>query len=330
MTEVAVGLPMPDRMAPAYAYWGAASALGYDRAEGFTFRFLYGDTPLKTAEALAQGRCRFAPLNVTVGLLADARGQKLRAVYSSSRRAHRWFAVPPGSPLRTLADLADKRVTCDFADLWPLAESALAEEGVDHRTITRVPWRGSGMEVRRMVEPFRRGEVDAVFIIDWNHGDFIAEGLPMRRLPSKLMDRAETSSCLWTMPASIHDPIVGQIGRALAKATLFSLLNPAAVIRLMWEHHPDTRPAPGHEAHELRRGVEILKARVDTMRVEGTRDPRWGAIVTEEIAEAVDHLARAGAIPIRPDPATLFTTAHIAAFNDFDPDSVAADARRLT
>ncbi|MFN0042753.1 MAG: ABC transporter substrate-binding protein [Alphaproteobacteria bacterium] len=327
MMDIAVGLPIPDRMAPAYAYWSAAAALGYDQAEGFAFRFLYAGTPLKAADALAQGRCRFAPLNVTVGFLAHARGQALCAVYSSSRRAHRWFAVPPDSPIRVLSDLAGKRVTCDFADLWPLAESALTEEGVDHRTLVRVPWQGSGMAVREMVGPFRRGEVDAVFVIDWNHGDFIAEGLPMRRLPSKLMDRAETSSCLWTMADQADDPIVGRVGRALAKATLFALLNPEAVIRLMWKSHSDTRPTPDERDRELRRGIEILKARTDTMRPEGARDPRWGVILADEMAEAADHLARANAIPACPDSAVLFNQTHLAAFNAFDPGSVEEDAR---
>ena len=327
MEEIAVGLPIPDRMAPAYAYWAAASALGYDKAEGFTFRFVYPGTPLKTAAALAAGRCRFAPLNVTVGLLANARDEGLRAVYSSSRRAHRWFAVPPGSPIRTLADLVGKRVTCDFADLWPLADSILAEEDVDPASLIRVPWRGSGMAVADMVEPFRAGEVDAVFVIDWNHGDFIAAGLPMRRLPARLVDRAEASSCLWTMPETMDDPVTGRVGRALAKATLFSILNPAAVIRLMWAHHPDTRPPPADEAREMRRGVEILKARTDTMRPEGTRDARWGAIMPEEMAEAAAHLARAGSIPPTMDARALFTQRHVAAFNAFDAKAVEADAR---
>jgi len=327
MDEVAVGLPIPDRMAPAYAYWAAATALGYDKAEGFAFRFVYPDTPLKTAAALAAGRCRFAPLNVTVGLLANARSERLRAVYSSSRRAHRWFAVPPGSAIRTLAELAGKRVTCDFADLWPLADSILAEEGVDPATLIRVPWRGSGMAVADMVEPFRRGEVDAVFVIDWNHGDFVAAGLPMSRLPARLVDRTETSSCLWAMPESMDEALTGRVGRALAKATLFSILNPAAVIRLMWAHHPDTRPASDEEARELRRGVEILKARTDTMRPEGARDPRWDAISADEMAEAAAHLARAGAIPPGTDPRALFTARHVAQFNAFDPKTVEADAR---
>lgn len=325
--NVLIGLPIPDRMAAAYSYFGAAAALGYDRAEGLRFDFLYGGTPLETAEALAMGKCLFAPLNMAVGFLANERGWPLRAVYSSSRRAHRWFAVPPDSAIAALTDFRGKRVACDFADLRPLAESAFAEEGIDASEVAFVPWRGSGMEVRHMLEPLRSGEVDGVFLIDWNHGDFIAEGLPMRRIPSRLMDAAELSSCLWTMPAAMAEPFVAGVGRAMAKATLFAIENPAAVIEMMWSHHPATRPESGDRARELRRGVEILRARTGTMRPEGAQDPRWGAMLEAEFAAAQDHLRRSGAIRRRHDPAILFDASHVARINAFDHAQVVAQAR---
>ena len=327
VVSVTIGLPIPDRMAAAYSYFGAAAALGYDRSEGLRFDFLYGGTPLETAAALAAGKCTFAPLNMAVGFLANERGWPLRAVYSSSRRAHRWFAVPPNSAVTSLADFRGKRIACDFADLQPLAESALAEEGIAASEVTFVPWRGSGMEVRHMLESLRGGAVDGVFLIDWNHGDFIAEGMPMRRIPSRLMDEAELSSCLWTMPATLADPCLTGVCRALAKATLFAITNPAAVIEMMWTHHPETRPMDTERPRELRRGVEILRARTDTMRPDGAQDPRWGAMLAVEFAAAQNHLHRSGAIRHRHDPAILFDASRVAEINAFDAAQVLAQAR---
>jgi hypothetical protein len=65
------------------------------------------------------------------------------------------------------------------------------------------------------------------FLIDWNAGDFIAEGLQLRRLPSKALDRIRLSSCLWVSESYLAikpDVIVGT-GRALVKATVFALEN---------------------------------------------------------------------------------------------------------
>lgn len=325
--DVTIGLPIPDRMAAAYSYFGAAASLGYDRVEGLRFDFLYGGTPLETAKALASGACGFAPLNMAVGFLANERGWPLRAVYSSSRRAHRWFAVPPDSSVATLGDFRGKKIACDFADLRPLAESALAEEGIEAGEVTFVPWRGSGMEARHMIAPLRDGAVDGVFLIDWNHGDFLAEGMPMRRIPSRLMDSAELSSCLWTLPATLAEPHVAGVCRAMAKATLFAIENPAAVIEMMWKHHPETHPTEGGRARELRRGVEILRARTDTMRPEGAQDPRWGAMLAGEFAAAQEHLHRSGAIRHRHDPATLFDASRVAEINAFDAGQVVVQAR---
>src|SRR5262245_61349287 len=225
MKRVVIGLPIPQKLTAAYGYFGTAVALGYDRAEGLMFELVYADDPTTAASALCEGRCDFAPLNTTMGLLSHERGLPMRAVYSKSRRAHRWFAVLPESPIVSLVDLRGKRIACDFPDLQPEAEAALAEEDVARGQITWVPWRGSGMETRQMIGPLKAGEVDAVFLIDWNHGDFIAAGLRLRRLPSKALDRITLSSCLWVASPEVQEnaEMIGGVGRALAKTIRFAL-----------------------------------------------------------------------------------------------------------
>jgi NitT/TauT family transport system substrate-binding protein len=327
--RVMIGLPIPDRMAAAYSYFAAAAALGFDREEDLVFDFIYPDEPGTTARALAAGRCQFAPLNTTVGLLAHDEGLPLRAVYSMSRRTHRWFAVLPGSPITSLAQLRGRSIACDFPHLQTLAESALAEEGIDRNQFTWVPWRGSGMEAGKMIAPLQSGDVDAVFLIDWNDGDFIAEGLQLRRLPSKGLDRIRMSSCLWLASSDVEKDggLVGGVGRAMAKVTVFALENPAAVIELMWERCPDTRPREGERERELRRGVEIVRARLDTLRLDDTTGPRWGALAAEDIVAWQDFLLAAGAISHRLDPEIYYNASFVDRFNDFDPEAVRASAR---
>lgn len=327
--RVTIGLPIPGRMAAAYGYFAAAAALGYDRAEDLEFDFIYPDEPGATARALAAGRCDFAPLNTTVGLMAREENLPLRAVYSMSRRTHRWFAVCPDSPIASLRELGGKSIACDFPHLQPLAEAALAEEGVSRDEFTWVPWRGSGMEAGKMIEPLRSGAVDAVFLIDWNDGDFIAEGFPLRRLPSLALDRIRTTSCLWlASPAVEADAgLVGGVGRALARVTVFALENPAAIVEAMWERCPDTRPSPADRARELRRGVEIVRARLDTLRLDGTTGPRWGAMTAPEFVDWQDFLLASGAIRRRLPPQVYFNASFTDRFNDFDAAAVVAQAR---
>jgi len=328
-TRVVIGLPIPDRMAPAYAYFAAASALGFDRDEDLAFDFIYPDEPATTARALAAGRCHFAPLNTTVGLLAREESLSLRAVYSMSRRTHRWFAVVPDSPITSLAMLRGKSIACDFPALQPLAESALAEEGIARGEYRWVPWRGTGMEAGQMVAPLRNGEVDAAFLIDWNDGDFTFEGLPLRHLPSAALDRIRMSSCVWLASPEVEadTPLVVGMARAMAKVTVFGLENPGAVIELMWERCPEVRPPAAARARELRRGEEIVRARLDTLRLDASTGPRWGAMSAGEMVAWQNFLLASGAIRRRLDPAIYFNASFVDRINEFDAGELRAQAR---
>ena len=330
MEKVRIGIATPPGMTAANGYFSAASALGYDREGGLAFEIFYGEEPGNTARALCAGECDIASLNTTVGLLGREEGLQMVAVYGKARRTHRWFAVVPDSPLRTLADLKGKRLSCDFQHLAALGEAALSEEGVPIGSYQWVPWRGSGMATQGMIEPLRRGDVDAVFLIDWNDGDFIAEGLRMRRLPSKALDRIRLSSCMWVSEAYLEghrEAIVG-VGRAIAKATTFALANPEAAVRLMWREAVETRPSALDHDRLLYRDIEIIKPRLDSFKIDpADRDPRWGAIDDREIVAWQDFLLGSGAIKRRLDPKLFYTDDFVDDFNKFDAHEVEEQAR---
>jgi NitT/TauT family transport system substrate-binding protein len=325
-----IGIATPPGMTAANGYFSAACALGYDRDEGLAFEMRYGGEPGATARALCEGACDIASLNTTVGLIGREQGLPMIAVYGKARRTHRWFAVMPESPIRVLSALKGARLACDFSDLAPLAEAALAEEGVPRGTYKWVAWRGSGMATRDMIEPLRRGDVDAVFLIDWNDGDFIAEGLRLRRLPSRALDRIKLSSCLWVSERCLNDSkdAIAGVGRALAKVTTFALENPQAAVRLMWQQEPRTRPASGDLDRVLHRDLEIMKARLDSFHIDPRdKDPRWGVIDRHEIVAWQDFLLASGAIRERLDPESFYSNELVERFNRFDAKRIKEAAR---
>lgn len=331
--KVRIGIATPAGMTAANGYFSAASALGYDHQDGLRFEMYYGEEPGATAHALCSDDCDIASLNTTVGLLGREDGLPLKAICGKARRTHRWFAVISESPIRSLGELRGKVISCDFPHLQALAEAALAEEGVPRGTYRWAQWRGSGMETRRMLDPLRNGDVDAVFLIDWNAGDFIAEGLQLRRLPSKALDRIRLSSCLWVSEsylANKPNAIVGT-GRALAKTTVFALENLTATVRLMWKQNPETRPSTHDEDRILLRDQEIMKARLKSFRIDPVdKDPRWGAIDEHEIVAWQNFLLASGAIKKRLDPKTLYTNVFVNDYNQFDVGGIKAQARTIT
>ena len=325
-----IGVATPLGMTAANGYFSAASALGYDREDGLAFDMYYGEEPGTTARALCAGTCDIASLNTTVGLLGREQELPMRAVYGKARRTHRWFAVMPDSPIHALCDLRGKTIACDFPHLQPLAEAALAEEGVPQGTYRWVPWRGSGMDTRQMIEPVRRFEIDAVFLIDWNNGDFIAQGLQLRRVPSKVLDRIKLSSCLWVSESFLNakkDTIAG-IGRTLAKVTTFALENPEATVRLMWRHEPDTRPSASDFDWVLRRDLKIIRSRLESFCIDpNDKDRRWGAMDEHEIVMWQDLLLASGAIKRRLDPKIFYSNELVDRFNQFDANWIKEQAR---
>ena len=318
--KVVIGMALPPGMTAAYAYFSAASALGYDREVDVEFDFFYGHEPAATAQSLTAGDCTLACLNTIVGLIGRDRGLPMRAIGSKARRTHRWFAVVPASPIRTLADLRGKRIACDFTHLQALGEAALAAEGIAAGDIAWVPWRGSGTEAARMVGPLQRGEVDAIFVIDWNLGDFEAEGLALRLLPARLLDRIRASSCYWVTEDELkmRGEVMARAAQALGKSLAFGFADPEAAVQLMWERHRETRPAAPERARIARRDLAILKVVLEPMRVAPEDpDPRLGAIDAAALGDWHDYLVNAGTIR-RLDVAQAFTTAYINDFNRFD------------
>jgi len=180
-----------------------------------------------------------------------------------------------------------------------------------------------------MIAPLSNGDVDAVFLIDWNDGDFTAEGFPMRRLPSKTLDRLTMTSCLWLASPDVErdTELVAGVGRAMAKVTVFALENQAAVIRLMWERCPDTAPSAEARTRELRRGVEILRARLGTLSLDASTGPRWGGMTIADVRLWQDILLASGAITRRLPPETYIDPSLVERFNAFDPEAIRARAR---
>ena len=324
-----IGIATPKGMTASYAYFTPAVALGFDREEGLEFSFFYGGEPGATAHSLCKGLCDIACLNTIVGFMGRANGLPMLALGSKARRTHRYFAVLPESPIKRLADLKGKTIACDFPHIQPLAETALAEEGVTSGSFRWVPWHGSGMHIKDMIEPFRRGEADALFIMDWTDGDARARGLVLRHIRSQLLERIRVSSCYWTSDEKFaaDEDILARALRAIQKSLVFSFADPKAALETMWELFAETKPTAAMRDAALRHDLEVLKACLEPMRIDRhDPDPRWCAIPADEMVAWQQVLLRSATIPRELDLNQLYTTSLVARINEFDADAVRGKA----
>lgn len=319
MSVLKIGVATPPGMSAAYSYFAPAFALGFDREERFELQMFYGGEPGATARALCDQQCDVASLNTVVGLVGRSQRMPMVAIGSVARRTHRWFAVPPDSSIRSMKGLGRKRIACDFPHLRLLADAALLEDGVDPKTVNWVPWQGSDMNAEGISKALAAGEIDAVFIIDWNDGDLAARGIQLRHLSSTLLNRLRLSSCYWANEAAVQDKhdLIARGSRVLTRSLIYAMKYPERTIELMWERFPETRPKDNHREFSMRRDLAVLEARLAPMRIAPSDpSPMWGFMPESEFELLQECLLATGAMEAGTNISECFTTGFLAAFND--------------
>jgi NitT/TauT family transport system substrate-binding protein len=332
--KLTILVPAP-RLSTVFAPIWLADALGYAAEEGLEVAFDLGrsGSPKSAVEGVAAGLGDMTFVNIVFTLLARDRDVPMRAFYGFVRAQNRSFTVPVESPIRNLAALRGKVIGLHFDDpeLFAFAKAVLVGEGIDpNREVSFTPLPGTPLDARRMAAAIRQREVDAIWQLDILSGLMEGEGVPLRQLPSPMIDRLTPSSSMCTLEQSLtaRPWVFGAFGRAVAKATVFALANPAAAIRAVWRRFPDAGPLPGEdEAQAFRGELAALKVRLQGQRIEEQPVPKWGAITEAEIAAWQDFLVATQALRTRRPPADYYTDALVPDFSAFDAQPIVLQAR---
>ncbi len=309
-----------------------AKALGYSDDEGLDLRIECVGSPKNAVEGVIAGRGDTTFVNVVFTLLARERGIGLRPYYAFVRTQNRAFSVARDSATKSLSDLRGKTIGLHYDDpeLRQFASAALIGASVDpDKDVSFVPLPGSQLDAPRMAKAIRDGEVDAVWQLDVLAGLMEAEGVPLRLLPSSVIDPLTPSSCFNARDENLEarPDAFGALGRAMAKSTLFALTNPEEAIKLLWKRYPESGPAAGEDpARVFKRELAALRIRLAGHRVDAMPDPRWGAISVDEMTKWQDFLLQTRSIGTKRDPSIYFSDALVSRFNDFDAEAVRAQA----
>jgi NitT/TauT family transport system substrate-binding protein len=331
-TELRVSLPVPPYAIMAHIL--LADSLGYAEEEGLRLSINIVDGPDTAIEGVGEGQFDVAVGNAVFAFRMRDRGVPVRAFYSTCRAVYRSFAVLTDSPISTVPELRGRRIGTDFPDLLDLAFPTLRDEGLDpENDVTflprSIPIPGVAPTPAEL-ERIANGELDAIWVLRCGYEMLVADGLPLRRLPTRTLDGLTPSELLYAnddMLLGSPDALAG-FGRAVAKASVFCDANPEAAVRLVWEHYPDARPAPGDEEKALRRDVAGLRGRTERGGLQYGRDPSWGSITKDEVQGWEDFLLANGGIERRHALDEYVERGLVDAFNDFDPGVITAQASR--
>jgi NitT/TauT family transport system substrate-binding protein len=153
-------LPVVD-VAPVYM----AEKAGYFKQEGLTVKFQQAQGGAALIPAMVGGNIQIAFSNYVSLFLAKDRGIDLNVIAEGNRAKPGFSGVftMPGSPIRTPADLAGKKVAVNtLNNVGDVAISAvLSDKGVDPKTVKFVE-----IPLPDMGPTLQRGEVDAAWVVE--------------------------------------------------------------------------------------------------------------------------------------------------------------------
>ncbi|WP_454731958.1 MULTISPECIES: ABC transporter substrate-binding protein [Cupriavidus] len=322
LDEVTVALAIPPAVHDGAPY-AAAEALG-----------LFKDANLSVKTIVFQGAGALLPQvagkRVTFGyptsepVIASYFSGKdplpLRYFYNGVPANTMEFAVLADSPIRTLADLKDKKIGVG-ALTWgtiPGGRAALRVAGLEpgkNVEYVAVGALGAGFQA------LRSHQIDALnFNSSWD--DLLElSGTRIRRLayPAVFQEAAGNGFIAHVDTLRDQPDLVRRFGRAYTQAQYACEANPVFCVKAFWRQNPEAKPA-GDEARNLREAAELLSRRLQrvlhtpagTARVPGQYD-------VAAIQRGIEAMAKAGEYPSADVPLQkIFSNEFVPAFSDFD------------
>ena len=321
---------VPTAMGANNSPMAVAEAMGYFAAEGLDVEIVVTGDSISSVQGVVSGQLDIGstpPEPIMQAQLQDGPGGDLVMMYNYIRQQTGSLAVLESSDVESLEDLEGAII--GESDLGSsnllLANGILASAGLEvDQDFTHLAV-GTGAAA---LQALQAGEVDALSLWDTEYAAMEATGTPLRTFTTPEVESL-FSTTYFSTPGYLEESAdaAAGFGRAMAKATLFTSLNPEAALRMLYEEFPESRGAGQTVEEQIEVDLVALETRVKLL-VAG--DPAgngtWGAY-TPEAAEAwVEFAFGSGIIEEELDPATIYTNELTEQYNDFDAASVETDA----
>lgn len=263
--------------------------------------------------------------------LAIIRPQGVKALnyYTAYQGNIYGIAVPEGSPVRSFTDLRGKRIgVTSMASAGVIIARALANvNGMNPDSDIRVVVAGEGAQTAALV---RSGQVDALSQFDTQYALVEAAGVKLRMLDTSAISRFPSNG-LVALEETLRNKRAEAVAlaRGYAMGTVFTIANPEAAVRILYEVYPQTKPTGKDEATAIRDDVKTIEARARNWRLEAGGVTRWGENSIENYNAYIDFLVKQGVLKQDVPASELVTNDLIADINKFDTAAITAQARAM-
>jgi NitT/TauT family transport system substrate-binding protein len=310
-----------------YAPLAVAQGLGFFAKEGLDVTVQTTGGSLNVVQNIISGQFDIGVALPEAAVPAILAGHDIVMVYNFIRAPTGSVAVLEESPIKSLKDLKGKIIGAQSLGTGNivLTDAMLAEAGLDpKRDVTYVAV-GVGAQA---LYALKSGRVDALALFDSLYAGMENLGAMFRYFnpdpnlfSSQFVVKRETMSK--------RPKLIEGFGRAMAKATYFTELNPEAAIHIMWRTFPTTRAVGRPEAQQLAADMRVLKRRMPLLLSGGVSEHmRWGVYDAKSIDKWINFAFDAGIIKTKPDAHTLYSNKFVDAYNNWNPTSIQELSKR--
>jgi NitT/TauT family transport system substrate-binding protein len=307
---------------------GQHPKLNFYKSEGVDVEYVNMASITQALQTLMTHQVQFGPMapGILLPALAKEPSLDLVAVYEWLPRNANVIVVKPGSPIKSAADLAGKKIGVRnqgdpgiVVTKTMLAELGLKDDKNEYIAI------GDGAPAGAAIDADR---VDAMVTFDTAAARIELVGTKLRYVPLTPKFNKVGSSWICVPRQALKEDRKAYVGlfRGMAKSTLFAHSNLDAAIDAHWAVYPETKPKGKTEDEGRKEMKFILKDRKENwMRRPDDADQRFGP---SSLDEWKAHLAVAAEtsknpeLPKQVDVGRVFSNELIDEVNAFDRKAI--------
>ena len=259
--------------------------------------------------------------------VARPQGIKAKIFYTGYQGNIYGIAVPADSSVQKFTDLKGKNIgVIAMGSAGVLIARALAStNGMNPDKDINIVVAGEGAQTAALL---RTKQVDALSQYDTQYALVENAGVKLRLLDTKEIDRYPSNGFLAleeTLSTRRRDAI--SLARGYARGTIFTISNPEAAVRILYEVFPELKPTGKDEATAIRDDTKVLQARITNWKLEKAGVKRWGESSEPNYATYADFLLKWGVIKEKVGAKDLITNELIDEINKFDAGKITAEAK---
>jgi NitT/TauT family transport system substrate-binding protein len=254
-------------------------------------------------------------------------GVKAKIFYTAYQGNIYGIAVPKNSEITKIADLKDKTIgviSMSSAGVV-IARALAANAGLDPDQDIHLVVTGEGAQT---VALLRAGQIDALSQYDTQYAVVENAGVKLRLLSANEIERFPSNGFLAldeTLRTNRKQAVA--LAQGFAKGTVFTIANPEAAIRILWEIYPETRPTGIDETTALHEAVKTLEARIANLKLEKSGVSKWGESSEKNYSAYADFMQKWGVTKEKVPANDLITNDLIDEINNFNQAEVIAAAK---